>query len=114
MKLILILISLNIIKNENECCFESKYAFKNSQRITLSNFDNFSQLKFNCSQPAILSVLQFQPNKPIVLDNSLKPKDSSIRLAKQNLLVVYTRLKGFDQTHLKILPILTHALHRYE
>ena len=82
--------------SENECCFNSSFAYRDHQYILLSNFENFTQLKFNC-QLIEMSFWEFHPLLSLILDQSLNLKNSSIRIHSSGYLsIMLNKLKGFD------------------
>jgi hypothetical protein len=84
------------MKQEEECCFNTNKAFKKETRITLSNFNNLNELKFKCTKPIEMSILQLIPNTPIIIDDSLELKNLKINSADIDFAFVLTNFKGFD------------------
>lgn len=101
LKLFIILITLITLKSnqeEDECCFNTKKALKFGVQVVLTNFNELKELKFKCKLPQNYSILSFQPNKPIILDNSLEINDLSIIQSNELLVIVFYNFKGFDFT----------------
>ena len=93
--LLAILINSNICKNE--CCFNSSFAYRDNQYILLSNFEYFSQLKFNCSQLTEMAILEFHSLSPLLLDHTLNLTGFRIRRSsKKYISILFNNLKGFD------------------
>ena len=68
---LVISIHLNEISQEQECCLNSTFAIWNRNRATLTNFEKFSQLKFNCNSIIDIYQLDILPTNRLVLDESL-------------------------------------------
>ena len=83
-------------QEEEECCFNTNKAFTKETRITLSNFNNLNELKFNCKKPIEMSILQLIPNTPIIIDDSLELKNLKINSIDLEFAFLFTNFKGFD------------------
>lgn len=94
----ILLLAFAINNNTSQdCCLNSaKYAYKNNERLTLSGFSSLNELKFNCSKPFYLSILQFKPSKQLILDDSLKFKNFIVIPSRNYFLIMLTNFKGFD------------------
>ena len=91
----MILSSIN--SNQNNCCFQTKKAIQNKKQITLYDFDDFNELKFDCSNVTIkMSILQVKPNKKLILDHKLAIKNLTIQIEEVHFLLVLRNFKGFD------------------
>ena len=62
--------------------------------LTIENFDTFDQLKFICDDLIGIHVLQFIPNKKLILDNSLNL--SSLKFQTPSLTIHFSFIKGID------------------
>lgn len=62
-------------ENEKECYLQKNKAIITKNEIYFSNFDNLNELKIDCMTEINIKVLAFQPNKPIILDDSLEIKN---------------------------------------
>ena len=62
--------------------------------LTIENFDSFAQLKFICDDLIGVHVLQFIPNKKIILDNTLDL--SSLKFQTPSLTIHFSLIKGID------------------
>jgi hypothetical protein len=83
--------------NSNNCCFQTKKAIQNKKQITLHDFDDFNELKFDCSNLTIkMSILQVKPNKKLLLDHKLAIKNLTIQIEEDHFLIVLRNFKGFD------------------
>ena len=83
----------------DNCCFNSRFANRDNQYVFLSNFNNFSQLKFNCGSARIqLSVWEMMPfPTPLILDQSFNEVNANIDESSDNLFsILFSNLKGFD------------------
>jgi len=81
----------------SECCFNSSFAYYNNQGVSLSYFDQFSQLKFECDSPIKMTIWEIYPYPlPLILDNSLNLSKTRIRLEKNYFQIGFSNLKGFD------------------
>ena len=66
-----------IIKIINADC-PFKYR-TNNQTVTITNFNNLSQLSFNqCKEPIIVHNWQLKPDEKLILDNTLNLKGLAI------------------------------------
>ena len=83
---------------DNECCFQSDFAYRDNQAVALANYDSFSQLKFNCTETINISLLIFHPRKKLILDDSLSLKGVSFKItgAKPYFGIVFKNVRGFD------------------
>ena len=86
----------SIMKQEEECCFNTNKAYRKETRITLTNFNNLNELKFNCKHPIEMSILQLIPNTPIIIDNSLELKNLKINSIDIEFAFLFTNFKGFE------------------
>ena len=93
---LIIVLMINSFGCNNDCCFNSKHAFKSYQQLILSDFDSFSELSFNCSGNIELQHLAIKPNKPLILDDSLKFNKVTIWPTKELFCILLINFKGFD------------------
>lgn len=84
------------IKSIKECSFETKKSLQDSQIITLTNFDQLSQLEFNCSEPISMGIWEIKPNGQIILDNTLNLTGLSIRSSGIYFSICLFNFKGLD------------------
>ena len=78
--------------NSDNCCFQTKKAIQNKKQITLHDFDDFNELKFDCSNLTIkMSILQVKPNKKLLLDHELAIKNLTIQIEEDHFLIVLRR-----------------------
>jgi len=96
-KMRLLQISLIIIKLiEAECPFK-EISNKNNSRLTITNFNNFSELSFNyCKEPIIIASWIIRPNKKLILDDSLNFKGLTLFSSEKLEDIQLNNLKGFD------------------
>ncbi len=94
--LLIILITLFKICLSNDCCFNSKYAYRNNQIMSLNDFDKLEQLSFNCSKVTSMSILELRPKSTIVLDNSLNLIGNQINSTGSIFVILLTNFKGFE------------------
>lgn len=90
------------ISSQNECCFNSSFAYLDNKFVTISNFETFSQLNFNCNLTLELSGLQIIPLKKLILDRSLNLTGIQIKRIKGDLsffVIIINNLKGFDLSY---------------
>jgi hypothetical protein len=66
---ILLILIYKINKTSQRCSFDS--AIRDNQLLLITNFDNFTQLTFNCPKLLNMSILKLKPTKRIILDDSL-------------------------------------------
>jgi len=93
----LISLSIGLKSCVSECCFNSSFAYYNNQGVSLSYFDQFSQLKFECDSPIKMTIWEIYPYPlPLILDNSLNLSKTRIRLEKNYFQIGFSNLKGFD------------------
>jgi hypothetical protein len=85
-------------EDEQECCLNTNKATKNDKNaeIFLSNFNDLNELKFNCQEEKNIEILAFQPNKPIIFDDSLDIKNLKIISNSKILAIVLYNFKGID------------------
>ncbi len=79
-----------------DCPFKSTI---NNQTVTLTNFNNLSQLSFNqCKEPIIVHNWQLKPDEKLILDNTLNLKGLAIITENKflNCIVNLINFKGFD------------------
>lgn len=70
--LLIFLIAFNVNSGtDSSCCFNSNFATRDHERVTLSGFDKFDQLKFNCHTPINMSLWEICPLEPAILDKTL-------------------------------------------
>jgi hypothetical protein len=94
---IFIQMALSGIYSNDNCCFQTKKAIQNKKQITLYDFDDFNELKFDCSNLTIkMSILQVKPNKKLILDNKLAMKNLTIQIEEDHFLIVLRNFKGFN------------------
>ncbi len=88
---------INCKTNENECCLNKYKITKEDKELYLSNFDNLKELKFNCKEEINnITLLALQPNKPIILDDSLDLKNLTITSKLNSMLIILYNFKGID------------------
>jgi hypothetical protein len=85
-------------EDEQECCLNTNKATKNDKiaEIFLSDFNDLNELKFNCKDWINIAILTFQPNKPIIFDDSLDIKNLKIFSGSSDLWIILTNFKGID------------------
>ncbi len=86
----------NIILNK-ECCFSTN-SYRQDKWVTLTDFDRFDQLNFNCNQPINMSIWELKPaKKNLILDDSLKLNNLSIRVEGETYFSIeLNNFYGFD------------------
>lgn len=96
-----IILSISIIfliyqinKSSQRCSFDT--AFRDDQKLILTDFNNFTQLSFNCPRPINISYLQIEPTKKITLDNSLNFNQTVVYSTQPFFVIVLNNFKGFD------------------
>ena len=109
-----ILIFLNIIlcadnNNDNNCILLTNKSIKKNQFIRISKFDSLNQLKFNCLLPINISMLEFRPNNPIILDETLNLTGLKIYSAKKDFSIALSLFKGFCVKQSLLTDILSLA-----
>jgi hypothetical protein len=90
----IILVIIKII--DADCPFKLT---RNNQTVTITNFNNLSQLTFNhCKEPIIVYNWQLKPDKKLILDNRLNFKGLTIITKNKylNCIVNLINFKGFD------------------
>ena len=90
------------------CSFDT--AIRDNQLLLISNFDNFSQLSFNCPKPLNMSMLKLNPTRKIFLDDSLNFNQTKITSTQNLFSIILYHIKGFD---LKSNPFKTLKLINY-
>ena len=82
-----------------ECCFSTN-SYRYDGWVILTDFDDFNQLNFNCNELINMSNWELKPtSKNLILDESLKINDLSIRVDDQkDFSIVLNNLNGFDLT----------------
>ena len=100
--LLIILISLFEICLSDDCCFNSKYAYRNNQIMTINDFDKLEQLSFNCSKVTSMSILELRSKSKIVLDNSLNLTGNQINSTGSIFVILLTNFKGRQILSLRI------------
>lgn len=86
----------NLNSSEYFCSFNSSFASSNDYHVTLSNFERFEQLKFNCESPIRLTIWSIFPFESLILDESLNLTGLTILPIEKTYFVVMYNLKGFD------------------
>lgn len=83
---------------DNECCFQSGFAYRHNQAVALTSYDSFSQLKFNCTEAIDVSLLIIHPRKKLILDDSLDLDGVCFQIAnpKPYFGIAFINIKGFD------------------
>jgi len=81
-------------ENEKECYLPTNKAVITENEIYFSNFDNLNELKIDCTKEINIKVLSFQPNKPIILDDSLEIKN--LKTNAKILEILLYSFKGID------------------
>jgi hypothetical protein len=98
MLIIIILIKLidSISCANDKCCFNTSFAYGNNDYMGLYNFDNFSQLEFNCANPIKLLLWEIRPNEALILDDSLNMANLSIQTNARVFSILFNNIKGFN------------------
>ena len=78
----------------NKTIKHEDYEFYQILTLTINNFYDFSELKFNCSVHFRVALLQFIPNQPLVLDSKLNM--SGLNIIATSLTIHFTNLKGIN------------------
>ena len=81
-----------------ECCFSTK-SYRHDRWVTLTDFDRFGQLNFNCNQPINISSLELKPtSNNLILDDSLQFNNLSIRVDETivKFSILLNHFHGFD------------------
>jgi hypothetical protein len=94
--IIILILIIKFFECNNDCCFNSQHAFIRKNILTLTNFDSLSELNFNCSLTIDLENLALRPNKPLILDNSLKFNKVPIRPTTELFCIILINFKGFE------------------
>ena len=98
MKNLILLISIIFIyqqrKSNQSCLFEA--SFRDNQRVILTDFNNFTQLSFNCLKPINMSILQLLPTDRIILDDSLNFNQTKIYSTQSIFCITLVNIKGFN------------------
>jgi hypothetical protein len=85
------------LSQEQECCFDSSYALWNRNYVTLSYFQTFSELKFNCNLLMNITQMEILPLKRLILNGSLNFNGLRIRSIELSFIQFkLMNLKGFD------------------
>ena len=112
MKKIILLISIILFYQQREsdqnCSFET--SFRDNQRVILTDFNNFTQLSFNCLKPINMSILQLLPTYRIILDDSLNFNQTKIHSTQSIFCINLVNIKGF---HLRSNPFKTLNIINY-
>jgi hypothetical protein len=101
---------------EQECCLNTNKASKNTNNaeILLSDFNDLNELKFNCKEEINIKILAFQPNKPIIFDDSLDIKNLKIISNFKFLAIVLYNFKGIDLISNPFKNLETKIFFQYE
>ena len=80
-----------------DCCFNSTYAYRDDQYVSLTDFNSFSQLKFNCGSTSIqMSIWEIMPfPDKLILDDSFSQANISIEPLDLLFSIQLNNLKGF-------------------
>jgi hypothetical protein len=98
--LTIVLILILFVKTENsdpECCFNSSFATRDNQYVTLSGFNQLAQLKFNCNTFTPIAIWEIHPSTQIILNDSLSLTNmSSITPTGQLFSIWLANFLGLD------------------
>ena len=64
--------------------------------MALYNFENLSQLEFDCANPIKMLLWEIRPNKALILDDSINMTDLSIETNGQFSTILFNNLKGLN------------------
>ena len=83
-----------IVEMKSECALDS--AELNTNKLILKNFKNFNELKFNCSKPFNISILEIRPDNKLLINNSINFTGLSISALETYFSITLVNINGFD------------------
>lgn len=91
-----LIIVLTLLRECNMCFNGISSTYLEEDYIRLSHFLKLNELKFNCSKPAKLSILEFKPSEKLTLTNDLNTTGLKIQSIYGSISITFFNFKGFD------------------